>query len=263
MDLPRYRPISPITFASGSIRPRKSFESNNESEELEDEDEDFGGYDSDGVSSLGSFEYSYGEKGRRPKASQAGHSVRTSISGSEHRPGQRQQPTVDIAQLSTQYTLVTFSVGQILEDEFLVSWYNIRSYELLEMHLAGAVVNLPREVKVEYVKPYFEGKVKWLRVVWGSREASKLYDGSAAGKVRLKTQKRRSRSTDPLSLDALVREREREAKDERESAKSNGRNARKENGKRRTKYEWRERWIVIHQGVFNLCRSRTVSDVGY
>ena len=76
------------------------------------------------------------------------------------------QLEADATHLTSLYFLVTFSMGLILEDGFPVSWYKLRPYELLEMHLAEGLVTLPREIMVDYVQPYFEAKVKSLRVVW-------------------------------------------------------------------------------------------------
>ena len=257
LDLPRYRPISPITFASGMARSRGSIDNGNGSDgegepgaDTGDTGDDEEGDQSDGLSSNGSFEYSYGDSGRRrlkpaPSARGGGnHTIRHSISASDFRT-----PTpFEYKNISSRYILVAFSTGQILEDDFPVSWYNLRPYELLEMHTAGAVVSLPREIKAEYVQPYFECKVKWLRIVWDRLRKEALTSG---GKVRIKVRRKRSESQitgGGMHLKSLHAEEE--ATSSRDSSK-------KEMKKRRTKFEWRERWIVVHQGMLNVCRHRT------
>ena len=205
IDLPRYRPISPITFAKVG-KP------------IEDSEEfvDFGDDDSEGLSGYESLEFSYGY-GQRSRTA-GSHTLNLSTSNPDVRAQQQQNKSAQ--QLSTRYTLVTFSTGHILEDEFLLSWYHLRSYELLEMHLAGAVVSLPREVMLEYIKPYFVAKVKALR-----RERDAMHEGS----VRIPQSTRgQSHPTD-------------------QPGKKGG-----------MKLEWKERWVIIHQGVLNLCKHRTV-----
>lgn len=40
----------------------------------------------------------------------------------------------------TSWTLIRFSTGQILEDDFTLCWYNMQPYELLEVHRGGIVL---------------------------------------------------------------------------------------------------------------------------
>lgn len=212
IDLPRYRPISPITFAT--VTKASALDYDEDDEELT---ETYDG-DSDALSSFESVEFSYSSHKVKPRPA-GSHALRPSISNADVRA--QQQRNESAKQLSTRYTLVTFSTGHILEDDFFLSWYNLRPYELLELHLAGAVVSLPREVMLDYVKPYFMAKVKVLR---------KEGDVPREGSIRIpQGTKVHAYSSDPP--------------------------ARK---KGKMKLEWKERWVIIHQGVLNLCKNRTV-----
>ncbi|KAK7047407.1 hypothetical protein VNI00_006638 [Paramarasmius palmivorus] len=61
--------------------------------------------------------------------------------------------------------LIRFSTGQVLEDHFRVEDVNISPYELIEIQRCDVVLQLPRTIPREYVKPYWEGWAKALRVV--------------------------------------------------------------------------------------------------
>lgn len=63
-------------------------------------------------------------------------------------------------------TLIRFSTGQILEKHFTILDYEIKPYELIEIHRLGVITKLPREVTFKYIEPYWEGWVKALRVVF-------------------------------------------------------------------------------------------------
>lgn len=266
LDLPRYRPISPITFATGNLHPRGSLESGESGEWGTGAQRDGAevALSLPGRSSYESFEYaySYGRNGRRPTTA-GSHSQKPSLSGSEahipglqqelqiQQPGDRKSEAQATARISALYSLVTFSTGCTLEDDFPISWYKIRPYELLEMHLAGSVVTLPRQIMVEYVKPYFEAKVKSLRVVWKERDSglgvASLGVGTSdsSGRKIHKGRRGRSRSMDPLSS----------AGSDRLNVDTDGNGKGK---KKRTRLEWKDRRVVIHQGVLNLCKNRMV-----
>ncbi len=62
-------------------------------------------------------------------------------------------------------TLLRYSTGQVLEDDYTLDWYEIQPNELLELHRSGVFIRLPRTVLMPYVQPYWEGWVKALRVV--------------------------------------------------------------------------------------------------
>ncbi|KAH9923102.1 hypothetical protein B0H21DRAFT_886383 [Amylocystis lapponica] len=130
------------------------------------------------------------------------------------------------------YTLLAFSTGQILEDHFSLAWYTFHPHELLELHprphAVATLIILPRGTLGAYIRPYFEARVWALRLV----------DAGAGDVVQL-DMPRRGKSR------AKWRERE-YAEDEE----------RRDRERRLKKMEWRERWVVIHQGVFKLCKDR-------
>lgn len=128
------------------------------------------------------------------------------------------------------YVLLTFSTTQILEDRFSLSWYDIHPNELLELHPASvSFVSLERCSLDAYITPYFAARVWALRIVGNKLEGApsilrKRYgedDGTAEGRA-------------PGARDK---------------------------GKRKVAVEWKERWAIIHQGVFSLCKERHVSLV--
>ena len=147
--------------------------------------------------------------------------------------------------LASRYTILTFSNTHVLDDDYVLSFYGIRPYELLEIHPAGSIVRLPREVMVQYVRPYFEARVMALRAVrtdsfpsdregLADRVAARRSKNGKIGKGRLV-------SSDPLVYGMFG--------DKNEPKKKN---------KKVTKTEWKERWVVIHQGVLSLCSDRLV-----
>ncbi len=122
----------------------------------------------------------------------------------------------------SQYVLLAFSTGQILEDHYTLEWYALHPHELLELHSSVSVVKLSRGLVEEYVQPYFESRVWALRMI--SREDdSGVPIPKVAGKAI-------------------------EGDDERDKFAK----------KRRTKLHWQDRLVVIHQGVLHLCRARNV-----
>ena len=183
----------------------------------------------------------------------------------------RQQKRDQEPQITTHtYTLFRFSTCQILEEDFQVSWYDIQPHELVELHssflpptFASSLVSpmsipsppsdnialtqtksaqkkkaspitptdqgdlpipsltaLPRHTPKLYIQPYWQGWVRALRVV------SRIRTTPASDEPH------------PLHED----------------------NDREENGDRKhgERIEWRERWVVIHDGVINICKSPNV-----
>ena len=211
--LPAQRPVSPITFAS-SIRTRSSVDSMEDGYNEDDEyDEDSDDFDD--------FSYRHPELRRQSIYSRRpGRTV----------PPQTIQP--GSSPVTDQYTLVSFSTGTILEDDYTLSWYNLRPHELLEMHRSGKVVQLPREVMTDYIQPYFEAKVKALRAVWSPM--SGRFETPANDKTNRNSY--RGRSKDRISMAPPLPERK----------------------KRKAKVEWKDRWIVINQGTLSICKDSTV-----
>ncbi|KAJ7210520.1 hypothetical protein GGX14DRAFT_543007 [Mycena pura] len=66
--------------------------------------------------------------------------------------------------LYSQYTLIRFSTGQLLEDDLPLNFYDMQADELLELHRYGVVVPLPRSDLKRYLDAYWEGWVKILRI---------------------------------------------------------------------------------------------------
>ena len=163
------------------------------------------------------------------------------------------------------YTLFRFSTCQILEENCEVSWYDIQPHELVELHssflpptFASSLLSpmstpsdilpltqtkatqkkkasptdhgdhplpsltaLPRDTPTSYIQPYWQGWVRALRVV-----------------SRTQTTPTSDEHPHPSLED----------------------NDREGNGdrKRGERVEWRERWLVIHDGVINICMSPNV-----
>ncbi|EPQ58818.1 hypothetical protein GLOTRDRAFT_125145 [Gloeophyllum trabeum ATCC 11539] len=137
------------------------------------------------------------------------------------------------------FSLLSFSTFHLLENDYTISWYRLRPYELLEMHLSGAIVRLQRDQLLKYVEPYFECKVKALRVVYKERkhesdkdrEKDKGKDESkqASSQTSSSSSSRlRSTHSDPSAVLPI----------------------------RKSKIEWREKWINVRHGVLRLCKDR-------
>ncbi|KAK7472061.1 hypothetical protein VKT23_000174 [Stygiomarasmius scandens] len=78
-------------------------------------------------------------------------------------------------------TVIRFSTGQILEDHFALGWYELKPYELLEIHRKGVILSLPRTLTLEYISPYWEGSVRALRVVLRAPASGLGASSSAVG----------------------------------------------------------------------------------
>lgn len=209
--LPAQRPVSPITFAS-SIRTRTSVDSVDDGYNEDDE------YDEDS-DDLDDFSYRHPELRRQAIHSRRPGKTLTVSASHTVQPGS--SPVTD------QYTLISFSTGTILEDDFALSWYKLRPCELLEMHRSGKVVQLPREIMSEYVQPYFESKARALRAVWSVK--SGRFESPAATGNRLNARGRDKISTIQTPLQP-------------------------EKKRRKAKVEWKDRWIVINHGTLSLCK---------
>lgn len=152
------------------------------------------------------------------------------------------------------YVLLAFSTGQLMEDPFHLSWYSPNPYELFEFYPRGdAFIPLPRYNVEAYVRPYFEARVWALRFVGDDLSADRSADlerPKARGKTKGKERERRAgngggSAAGDVGEDAWGGEGE-EMK-------------RRLERKHKKKMEWRERWVVVHQGILKLCRSRSVS----
>jgi hypothetical protein len=200
-DIPRQkrRPVSPITFARrveaepGEALPDQEYDKSSE----DDEDEVL-------LETSDRFKYTPRQQAQKD------------LSG--------QIPKATSSTTLPQYTLLSFSTGQVLEDNALLSWYSVYPHELLELHLHTSLVKLPRDNIANYIKPYFEARVWALKVITrddesNPRPADKLGRGTDSGEQ---------------DREKLLR-------------------------RRRTKFQWQEKWVIIHQGVFQLCKDRNAS----
>ncbi|KAJ7464588.1 hypothetical protein FB451DRAFT_1403257 [Mycena latifolia] len=138
---PRHRPISPITFAM----PKQSPVMDDASEEDEDPPADDELTDPEP-------EAQEEQVAVRPPPPQKKRAIVSTV------------PTSAKGDLYSQFTLIRFSTGQLLEDELPLSFYDMQSDELLELHRLGVVVTLPRAQLTRYLDAYWEGWVRVLRM---------------------------------------------------------------------------------------------------
>lgn len=128
------------------------------------------------------------------------------------------------------YVLLRFSTGQILEDDFTVDWYSIRALELLEIHPIDIFVKLPRHTISEYCSPFFHAKVRLLRVL--------------EGKLHFQDQGLTD-DFDPESTRIMIGPRPERIVDKHY----------------KTRFDWRDRWLVIKDGVLHVCKSEVCTPV--
>jgi hypothetical protein len=234
---PRHRPVSPITFASGMARAH-----------LDDDGSDTDGFDLGGLSDDDYLSDSL-------DISSSISSYKRSLKRRYHAPNtsahMRQQSLSSAAEPQTaQYTLLAFSTGQILEDDYDLSFYNLRPFELLELHNSGADLRLPREILLEYVLPCFEAKVRVSKMVWKDSQPQEFYVDKVkiGANGRAKISKARTLDNPDLTGCPIV-------------AHINAKDEGKERRRQKAKLEWKERWLVIRQGIMTLCKHRTVCTV--
>lgn len=82
--------------------------------------------------------------------------------------------------LYSQFTLIRFSTGQLLEDDLPLGFYDMQADELLEIHRVGVIVPLPRANPTRYLDAYWEGWVRVLRM----RPMDEEEDSYALYKIR-------------------------------------------------------------------------------
>jgi len=139
--------------------------------------------------------------------------------------------------------MLAFSTGQILEDDYSLAWYRLHPYELVELHPPGSIVRLPRDIMLEFIQPYLELDVRALRVVVNAKDghgASHVQDLSPNKTGKPKDTSGESRSPPggvggPGAPPPSIRKR------------------------KKMKLEWRDRYLVIRQGMLSLFKSRSVS----
>ncbi|KAI0325817.1 hypothetical protein GY45DRAFT_1329746 [Cubamyces sp. BRFM 1775] len=221
----RRRSLSPITFAAPLRKPRlvaaesAAFNLGDEGDALDqpEVDDDSEDYEEDDdVNQVFADAHRY-KYNTRPSTSSASDSLARLL------PAEGSELT----QETTAYILMTFSTTQILEDRFSLEWYGIHPGELLELHpLAHSFVSLPRYSLDAYITPYFSAKVWALRTTGNHLET---IPRDAGGDHQVEDESDDVNLRSPLFRDK---------------------------GKKKVGLEWKERWAVIHQGVFSLCKER-------
>lgn len=223
----RDRPVSPITFASA----RNSLDSNLEGL-LQD------GHVLDVDLDLLS------EPTRQPRTLRQPLSQRVATPPSDI-PATPTEQSPDIIP-PHHYPMLAFSTGQLLEDDCSLAWYRLRPHELLELHPPGAIVRFPRDVMLEYIKPYLELDVRALRVIVNDKDTHAFGPAYAVPDAApLPSKNRKPKDVAPDGPSSVAG-----------GAAPASQSMRK---RRKTKLEWRDRYLVIRQGMLNLFKSRTVS----
>ena len=223
----RNRPVSPITFASA----RNSFESNFE-----------GSLHDDHVIDLDPHLFSEPTPARQPRTMRQPLSQRVASPSS----GVPRSPTDQLPAILPphHYQILAFSTGQLLEDDCSLAWYRLRPHELLELHPPGTIVRFPRDVMLEYIKPYLELDVRALRVIVNDKDMHAFGPAYAASDAPSPGKNKKPKDIAPDGPSVAG------------SASSGSQSTRK---RRKTKLEWRDRYLVIRQGMLSLFKSRTVS----
>jgi hypothetical protein len=125
-------------------------------------------------------------------------------------------------------------------------------FELLEVHRAGVILQLPRGIAHEYVVPYFEARVKCLRAA-NSDGYSYAYGGNAD------EEKKVSRLPGGEDKKWQDKDKRKKAKVKEKDGPGTSAMAGVDRGKnKKSQVEWKEQWLVICSGVLNLCKDENV-----
>ena len=227
------RPVSPITFASA----RNSFDSNFEVSLEDDPAVDLEPY--------------YPTEPTRQMRTRQTPIQRVASSVPE---SPIEQPVTALP--THHYSMLAFSTGQLLEDDYSLAWYGLRPHELLGLHPPGTIVRLQREVMLEYVKPYLELDVRALRVITNdSKDTHALGSTTRAPDTGRSSPNKIRKAKDPAP-----------GGDSRGASAAGGGNGcagspatQSTRMRRKMRLEWRDRYLVIRQGMLSLFKSRTVS----
>lgn len=216
--LSRDRPISPIIFASTLPTPDSLDDSTEDSHEDE-------------------FEFRIPESTAQVRGREGPNQHIASPTAAAEEPTEQ---VSHAAMMSPHHhQMLAFSTGQLLEDDYSLAWYGLRPHELLELHPPRRMVRLPRDVMLEYVQPYLELDVRALRVVINAKDA--YYTPYMQDMSPNRIKKSRDHSSEPRG------------------PSSGGPGATPSIRKRRKmKLEWRDRYLVIRQGMLSLFKSRSV-----
>jgi hypothetical protein len=161
--------------------------------------------------------------------------------------------------------MLAFSTGLLLEDDYSLSWYRLRPHELLELHPPGTLVRLQRDVMLEYVKPYLELDVRALRVITSDkdkdRDAHALGSPCATDSSSSPHKIRRGKDGAPLveSRSSSIATGAAGSHHSHGHQGGSGSPAPSMRKRKKMKLEWRDRYLVIRQGMLSLFKSRTVS----
>lgn len=237
------RPTSPIVFASDSKQRAVSpimfaplAAASSSLDTGDDEPTAIGlGYEEDDEFDSEDLERS-GDPSRSHKHSRFGHSTKLSRTLGVDRPSISGVPTATSeAEIPPAYepkslTLIRFATGQLLDDDWTLEDYNIKPGELIEMHRVGVTPPLPRRDISAYVQPYWEGWAKTLRVVY--KDILTIEDPKKPSTKNVKHASGDQGTADGRRVDE---------------------------GPRSTRLEWRDRWVVIRDGLLLLCKDRQVS----
>ncbi|KDQ52061.1 hypothetical protein JAAARDRAFT_40448 [Jaapia argillacea MUCL 33604] len=251
-DPPSHRPLSPITFAGLLAGGNGKGVEGDEGEEREGEEADTekrGKRSEDGL--LGGLDDEDDEDERGYCFANGSTYARTSIPSSlpSSYPSSSSPPPTPAATNTplspfhySLFTLLSFSTTRILQDEYTLAWYGLQPYELVEMHPVGGIVKVDRGIVAKYVEPYFEGRVRTLRVVWKEVKdpADQRKDASSIASSSNRLTKSKPDSlpfSDPSPIIPV-------------------RSSPSLPIKKSSKIEWRERWVVISGGVLRLCKDR-------
>ncbi|KDQ49309.1 hypothetical protein JAAARDRAFT_200950 [Jaapia argillacea MUCL 33604] len=155
-DPPSHRPLSPITFAGLLAGGNGKGVEGDEGEEREGKEADTE------------------KRGKRSEDGLLGGTSIPSSLPSSYPSSSSPPPTVTPAATNTpispfhysRFTLLSFSTTRILQDEYTLAWYGLQPYEFLEMHPVSGIVKVDRGIVAKYVEPYFEERVRTVRVVW-------------------------------------------------------------------------------------------------
>ncbi|CDO77725.1 hypothetical protein BN946_scf184969.g76 [Trametes cinnabarina] len=222
----RRRSLSPITFAAPVQKPRfiaaektnVNLSSDDDAQLIEPDTEEYfedGSDDIDLNQTLAeAHRYKYDA---RPSTSSASDSFARLLP----------DDTSDLNPDATAYTLIAFSTTQILEDRFSLEWYGTSPDELLELHSPShRLVSLPRFSLDDYIAPYFAARV------WALRLPGHTLEATIRNLLTPSDHRAEDEITDASPRSPLLRDK----------------------GKKKMNLEWKQRWAVIHQGVFSLCK---------
>lgn len=160
---PQRRPPSPIVFAQPSQKKNRlisPIEFAPTQNDLLDEDTAQAGYEEDNEGSEEEWTAVTRPKTQHATEPEPSHSKRKLKSKSKV-----VQPHKVSSYDPDRLSLLRYSTGQLLEEDYSLDWYEMEPFELIEIHRAGVFLHLPREITESYVQPYWEGWVQALRVV--------------------------------------------------------------------------------------------------